>query len=87
MGIDCYRTWEVLALGGFVIVKKSPLDVLYKSLPVWVVDDWQSVTMESIDHMYTVMTGRTYNRSTLFSSYYRHLWMSYRSHSFRYVYT
>lgn len=39
-GIDCHRTWEILFLGGIVIVKKSSIDELYKDLPVVIVDDW-----------------------------------------------
>ena len=43
-GLDCYRTWESLALGMIVIVERSPLDSLYDGLPVVVVDDLAAIT-------------------------------------------
>lgn len=33
-GLDCHRMWEDLVLGCIVIVKTSPLDPLYKGLPL-----------------------------------------------------
>lgn len=47
-GLDCHRTWEDLVLGCIVIVKTSPLDSLYKGLPVIVVQDWSEVTEENM---------------------------------------
>jgi hypothetical protein len=43
-GLDCHRTWEALALGCIPIVKKSPIDKLYKDLPVLIVNDWKEVS-------------------------------------------
>jgi hypothetical protein len=43
-GLDCHRTWEALCLNCIVIVKTSPLDDLYKDLPVLIVPDWSSIT-------------------------------------------
>jgi hypothetical protein len=48
-GLDCHRTWESLALGNIVIVKRSPLDPLYEGLPVVIVDDWREITAERLD--------------------------------------
>jgi hypothetical protein len=39
-GLDCHRTWELLALGCIVVTKASPLDPLYEGLPVVILDDW-----------------------------------------------
>lgn len=47
-GLDCHRTWESLALGNIVIVKRSPLDPLYEGLPVAIVDHWSQITAESL---------------------------------------
>ncbi len=47
-GLDCHRTWESLALGNIVIVKRSPLDPLYEGLPVVLVDDWSEITAERL---------------------------------------
>ena len=43
-GLDCHRTWESLALGNIVIVKRSALDRLYERLPVVIVDDWSEIS-------------------------------------------
>lgn len=48
-GIDCHRTWEDLMLGCIVIVKTSPLDVLYEGLPVVIVNDWAEITEENLN--------------------------------------
>ena len=47
-GLDCYRTWESLALGMIVIVERSPLDSLYDGLPVVVVDDLAAITDQKL---------------------------------------
>jgi hypothetical protein len=47
VGLDCHRTWELLYLGSIVITKTSPLDPLYRDLPVVIVDDWTEVRDES----------------------------------------
>ncbi len=47
-GLDCHRTWESLALGNIVIVKRSPLDALYEGLPVVSVTAWSDITAENL---------------------------------------
>jgi len=47
-GLDCHRTWESLALGNIVIVKRSSLDALYEGLPVVIVDDWRDITEDNL---------------------------------------
>uniref|UniRef100_A0A914P8P4 Exostosin GT47 domain-containing protein n=2 Tax=Panagrolaimus davidi TaxID=227884 RepID=A0A914P8P4_9BILA len=47
-GIDCFRTWESLAMGAVPIVLKSELQPLYDDMPVMVVNDWNEVTEESM---------------------------------------
>lgn len=42
-GLDCHRTWELLYLGCIVVTTSSPLDALYRDLPVVLVDDWREV--------------------------------------------
>jgi len=48
-GLDCHRTWEDLVLGCIVIVKTSPLDKMYKGLPVVIVNDWDEITPENLE--------------------------------------
>lgn len=43
-GLDCYRTWEALWMGAIPIVKRSPIDYLYRDLPVVILDDWRQIT-------------------------------------------
>jgi len=47
-GLDCHRTWEDLALGCIVIVKRCNMEPLYEGLPVVVVDDFSEVTEENL---------------------------------------
>lgn len=43
-GLDCFRTWETLLLGGYPVVVKSTLDELYRDLPVLILDEWSDLT-------------------------------------------
>ena len=51
-GIDCYRTWEALIFGHIVITLHSPLDNLYKDLPVIIVNDWSEITNDKLYYWY-----------------------------------
>lgn len=43
-GLDCHRTWEILAMKRVPIIKKSgSLERLYKNLPVLLVNDWKDL--------------------------------------------
>ena len=42
-GYDCHRTWEALILGCIPIVKTSKIDILYKDLPVLIVNNWSDI--------------------------------------------
>lgn len=48
-GLDCHRTWEDLVLGCIVIVKTSPINSLFKGLPVVIVQDWSEVTADNLE--------------------------------------
>jgi hypothetical protein len=48
MGLDCHRTWEVLALGHIVLVPSSSLDSLYVDLPVGIVKSWDDITPDAL---------------------------------------
>jgi len=52
-GYDCHRTWEALCLGCIPIVKMSALDPLYDGLPVWIVERWSDVSLESMARVIT----------------------------------
>lgn len=50
-GLDCHHTWEALCLGCIPIVKTSPLDPLYKGLPVWIVQEWSDVNLTAMSRI------------------------------------
>ena len=45
-GLDCHRTWEALVLGCIVVVETSPLDSLYRDLPVLILQNWADLNEE-----------------------------------------
>ena len=51
-GIDCHRTWEVLAIGRIPIVLSSSIDELYKDLPVVIVNSWDEINEEFLQEQY-----------------------------------
>jgi hypothetical protein len=70
-GIDCHRTWECLNLGVIPILEKSILaDRLEKDYPVLVVEDWNSVTSEYLERMYTEIKAKEYDNRKLKLSYF-----------------
>ena len=46
-GLDSHSTWEALMCGCIPIVPSSPLNKIYKNLPIWVIDDWSEITEKS----------------------------------------
>jgi hypothetical protein len=68
-GLDCYRTWEALALGCIPIVQTSPLDCLYEGLPVLIVDEWSQVTEAFLNQKYEQMRQQQYNLDALSIDY------------------
>jgi hypothetical protein len=69
-GLDCHRTWEALILGCVVIVKTSPLDILYTDLPVLIVNDWKEINTELLEKTITDFKNRNFNYEKLFLKYY-----------------
>ncbi len=43
-GIDCWRTWEALAMGAIPIVLNTTIASLYVDMPIMVVQNWSAVT-------------------------------------------
>ncbi|MCH9621700.1 MAG: hypothetical protein S4CHLAM20_11250 [Chlamydiia bacterium] len=68
-GLDCHRTWEALLLGAIPVVKTSSLDILYKDLPVVIVDEWTDVTEEFLQEQYEILSKKKFNREKLFFKY------------------
>lgn len=77
-GLDCYRTWEALALGCIPLVKTSSLDCLYEDLPVLIVEDWSEVTEEFLIGKQREMSNRSYQMQKLRMDYWVDVVESYR---------
>jgi len=45
-GMDCHRTWEAILLGSVPVIPDLPINALFDTLPVVVVQDWAEVTPE-----------------------------------------
>jgi hypothetical protein len=69
-GLDCHRTWEALVLGCIVVVKTSPLDILYKDLPVLIVNDWKDVDSDLLEKTIMNFKERTFDFVKLTLDYY-----------------
>ena len=73
-GLDSYRTWEALLAGIIPIVKSSPLDPLYRSLPVLVVRRWEEVTEELLTTTWDMFTEKMrWDYSPLYTGYWQRL--------------
>jgi hypothetical protein len=68
-GLDCHRTWEALLMGAYPIVKTSPLDSIYKDLPVVIVNDWSEVTEEFLQQKYNEFSVKSWNISKIYVHY------------------
>lgn len=47
-GLDTYRVYECILFGVIPIVQTSPLNTMYRRLPIWIVKDWSEVTEDSL---------------------------------------
>ena len=61
-GLDGHRAWEALMLGCIIIVKKGPLDLLYRGLPVVSIAEWEEITAENMARWFAEF-GPGYDRS------------------------
>jgi hypothetical protein len=68
-GLDCHRTWEALCLGNIVIVKRSPLDILYIDLPVLIVNEWSDITETLLQDTINEFKTKIFNYNKLKLNY------------------
>ena len=47
-GLDCHRTYEAMCLGCIPIVRSSSLDILYKDMPIIILDSWKNINMDNL---------------------------------------
>jgi hypothetical protein len=72
-GYDCYRTWETLFVGAYPIVRSTHLDVLYKDLPVLIVEHWTDITPKLLDDTYHHFMSKKWNLDRLYNFYWEQL--------------
>lgn len=68
-GHDTHRLWECLVLGCVAIVKTSPIDILYKNLPVVIVKNWSDVTIDLLNSESEKFINTKYDYSSLTAKY------------------
>jgi len=72
-GLDTHRAWESLMVGTIPIMMHTPLDDLFKDLPVIFVDDWNDVTEEFLLQKYEILKTKKYDFNICYSNY----WVQY----------
>ena len=75
-GIDCHRTWEALALGCIVIVKRPLISAVFEDLPVLIVDEWRDLDASLLNKTLADFSNKKFNMGKLTLQY----WMR-RMHS------
>ncbi len=63
-GYDCHRTWEALALGVVPIIKTSVNDILFKDMPVLIVDSFKDINDHLLNKNYN-FSNRSLKKITL----------------------
>jgi len=71
-GIDCHRTWEALALGCIVIVKRSPICIVFEDLPVLIVDEWRDLNTQLLNKTLSDFSNKEFKMGKLTLQY----WMT-----------
>lgn len=77
-GIDCYRTWEALYLGSIPIILNTAINSIFDQLPVFIVDNYETITLEVLKDVYENMTRHSYDYRRLYKRYWQN-----RIHSIR----
>ena len=68
-GIDCHRIWECIAIGTIPIVERCHNISFHTKMPIMIIDDWNIVTKEELDHKYDFYNSILYNESPLYLEY------------------
>ncbi len=72
LGFDCYRTWESLMLGNIVLLQSSPIDELFKDMPVVIIKDWNDINEKNLKkwaNKYKIMLINGEYKKKLYSKY------------------
>lgn len=76
-GYDCHRTWEALLVGCIPVVPSTPLNPLYKDLPVIIVENWEDVTQEFLEQKYHEFASQSFNYDKIYAQYWINVIKSY----------
>ena len=76
-GLDCYRTYESLYLGAYVVVLKGSLDKIYDNLPVLIVNSWHEVTEKLLNETYHRFHNSVFDFDKLYTRYWYHKFRSF----------
>jgi len=68
-GLDCHRTWELLALGCIPIVKDFGSNKMFEDLPVLLVNDWCDITQKLLEDTLVKFKNKKFNYNKLFLKY------------------
>jgi len=79
-GLDCHRQWEALCLGCIPIVVTSPIDILYKDLPVLIVQKWSDITPELLKDTVNKFKDMKFDYNKLLLSYWVDKINSFKKH-------
>ena len=63
------------------IVRSSPLDPVFKDLPVLIVDKWEQVNEKFLHTKFKQLKGMKYNKEKLYHSYWVNLINRYKTES------
>ena len=72
-GMDCHRTWEALVLGCIVVVETSPLDSLYRDLPVLILQNWGDLNEELLRKTAEDFKTRSFNYDRITLQYWHQI--------------
>lgn len=68
-GLDCHRTWEALLVGSIPVVRTSSLDVLYKDLPVLIIESWEQLSEQFLLGKYEEISNKKHNLAKILAAY------------------
>ena len=69
IGLDCHRTWEALCLGCIPIICIKEFKILFKDLPVLIVNDWSEVTKDLLENTIESFKNREFDKNKLTLNY------------------
>ncbi len=72
-GLDCHRTWEALVMGTIPIVQSSPINELFKDLPVLIIEDYKKINEKDLIDKIADIKLDGFKNEKIFFSYWENL--------------